>query len=212
MNIYYVVYIRGEVVADCLNAIRCLIKPETKHPVHITVRGPYSHEINIELFNKKTWGIPLILDSVGRFTNPGQHVVFLACNAPRLESIWWKPDYSFVPHLTLYNGTSQKQADEIFSVANQYTYRLYFKARKLEPLIIGGKQSSPRPVNFNENNISIIAQERVSHESMATLSHQQKLNAMSALLQCLSCISDVYPYNAAELTWRSWKEFWQYEI
>lgn len=212
MKVYYVVYIRGEVIADCLNAILCLIKPKTKHRAHITVRGPYTQEIDIELLNKQAWGIHLMLDGVGRFTNPGQHVVYLSCNAPKLERIWWKPNYSFVPHLTLYNGTSQEQADEIFDIANQYTYRLFFKAVKLEPFIIGGQRSHLRPISFNEDNISAIAQERISHQTIITLSCRQKLNAINTILRNLSYISDVYPHDTIGLTWKNWEEFWKKQI
>ena len=212
MNIYYVVYVRGEVVADCLNAIRCLIKPDTKHPVHITVRGPYSHEINIELFNKKTWGIPLTLNGVGKFINQDQHVVFLGCNAPKLESIWWKPDYSFVPHLTLYNGTLQNTADEIFAIANQYTYRLYFKAIRLEPLIVGAQHRGLQRTSFDENRISAIAQEHVSRQTVVTLPYRQKLNAIDMILRHLSRVSDVYPHDIIGLSWKNWEEFWKNEI
>lgn len=212
MKVYYVVYIKGEVVADCLNAVLCLIKPTVKHPAHITVRGPYSHEIDIESFNTKAYGIPMTLDGVGRFTNQGQHVVFLACNAPKLKNIWWKPDYSFVPHLTLYNGTSRDAADEIFNIANRYTYRLFLKARELELLIVGGEHSSLRPVSFDEHNISLIAQEHVSRESMATLPHRQKLDTINMILRCLSRISDFYPYDTPELTWEHWGELGKNQI
>lgn len=209
MEIYYVVYIRGEVVADCLNAIRCLIKPKTKHPAHITVRGPYAQEIDIGPFNKQVSGIPLLLNGVGRFINPGQHVVYLSCDAPKLKDIWWKPDYSFVPHLTLYNGTSQEQADEIFDIANQYTYRLCFKAIRLEPLIIGGEPHRSRRARFDENRISAIAKERVSQETIATSSYRQKINAINLLLQHLSRVSDVYPHDTIGLNWKNWEEFWR---
>lgn len=207
MKIYYVVYIKGEVVADCLNAILCLIKPKVKHPAHITVRGPYAKGIDIEPFNKQAWGIPLLLDGVGRFTNPGQHVVYLSCNAPKLKDVWWKPDYSFVPHLTLYNGTSQEQADEIFAIANQYTYRLCFKATRLEPLAIGGEPSSLRPINFNENKISAIAQEHISRKTVTTLLYAQKLHAVNVILQYLSHVSRVYLHDIVKLTWKNWEMF-----
>lgn len=206
MKIYYVVYIKGEVVADCLNAILCLIKPEVKHPAHITIRGPYTQEITIESFNTKARQIPMILDGMGRFTNPEQHVVFLACNAPQLKNIWWKPDYSFVPHLTLYNGTSQDFADEIFNIANQYTYQLCLKARKLEPLIIGKERRHLRPVSFDENKISVIAQGRVSRETIPILSHHQRLIAIDMILQHLSHISHIYSDDIIKLTWKRWEK------
>lgn len=206
MKIYYVVYIKGEVVADCLNAILCLIKPEVKHPAHITIRGPYTQEINIEPFNTQARQIPMILDGMGRFTNPEQHVVFLACDAPQLKNIWWKPDYSFVPHLTLYNGTSQKQADEISHIANQYTYRLCLKARKLEPLIIGKERRHLRQVDFDENKISAITQGHISRETIPILSHHQRLNAIDMILQHLSHISGIYPHDIIKLTWKHWEK------
>lgn len=207
MNVYYVVYIKGEVVADCLNAILCLIKPEVKHPAHITVRGPYAQEVTMEPFNIQARQIPIILDGIGRFTNPEQHVVFLACNAPQLKNIWWKPDYSFVPHLTLYNGTSQKEADEIFSIANQYIYRLCLKARILEPLIIGRERRHLRHVSFDEHKISVITQGYISRETLPLLSHHQRLNAINMILQYLSRISNVYPYDIIKLTWKHWETF-----
>lgn len=212
MKIYYVVYIRGEVVTDCLNAIICLIKPNAKHPAHITVRGPYTQEIDMESFNKKARQIPMTLDNVGRFTNPEQHVVFLACNAPQLKNIWWKPDYSFVPHLTLYNGTSQKQADEIFAIANQYTYRLCFKARTLEPLIIGRERPHLRQISFDENKISMITQGHFSRETVPILSHRQRLDAVNILLRHLSHISRIYPHDTIRLTWKNWEECWKNQI
>ncbi|MDP3770458.1 MAG: 2'-5' RNA ligase family protein [bacterium] len=200
--IFYVVYVKGEVIADCLNAILFLAKPSIKHRAHITVRGPYEQTCDMSAINASFDTIPIVLDGVGRFTNPDQHVVYLSCKAKGLEPIAWRSDFpSYIPHLTLYSGPSPELADEIYAIANRYQYHISLYATKLEPLIVRGRGAPFSSVAFNGKQVSVIAGHDIRAVLVPTLSLHQRLGAIDRLCKYVSQISEIYKGRLKSLTW-----------
>lgn len=85
---------------------------EPRHPVHLTLRGPYRREVPPKVLQKLRTtlrGEVLHIGGVGRFTNRHEEVVFLDVDSPSLRTVWWKRDYpikahGYRPHISLYRG------------------------------------------------------------------------------------------------------------
>ena len=85
---------------------------EPRHPVHLTLRGPYRREVPPKILKKlrqTLQGEVLHIGGVGRFTNRDEEVVFLGVDSPSLRTVWWKRDYpikshGYRPHISLYRG------------------------------------------------------------------------------------------------------------
>lgn len=94
---------------------------EPRHPVHLTVRGPYRREVGRRVLEKcrhTLYGDALRIGDIGRFSNPGQEVVFLHVDSPNLRRVWWKPNYpitkyGYTPHISLYRGVDAAFADRL---------------------------------------------------------------------------------------------------
>ena len=92
---------------------------EPRHPVHLTVRGPYRREVGrrvLDKYRRTLCNDTLRIGDVGRFTNPGQEVVFFGVDSPNLRRVWWKPNYpikryGYTPHISLYRGTDAAYAN-----------------------------------------------------------------------------------------------------
>jgi hypothetical protein len=88
-------------------------------PVHLTVRGPYNGPLSsktIELCREEMRYDVLKIANVGRFSNPGEEVVYFQVDSPHLRNIWYKPtykisEYGFHPHLSVYRGRDGHWAD-----------------------------------------------------------------------------------------------------
>lgn len=93
-----------------------------KHPVHLTVRGPYSSGVPkriLETCRRRMEHDVLRICGVGRFRNPGEEVVFLRVESPNLRRVWYKPDYpierfGFNPHISVYRGADSSLAESIY--------------------------------------------------------------------------------------------------
>lgn len=98
---------------------RIMTGVEPRHPVHLTVRGPYRQPIAGAVLKKYREILShdtLRIGDVGRFANPDQEVVFLRVDSPNLRKIWWKPsypikDFGYKPHISLYRGNDASFAD-----------------------------------------------------------------------------------------------------
>src|SRR5262249_12597096 len=112
--------------------------PKTKHPAHITVRGPYQDYQDPREWTTKLKGQPVEIGEVGTFFEKDQHTVFLGVSSPAIRSIWHKPDYpDSNPHLTLYDGTSRSFAESLRQVITGKDPRFTFLATGVEPIVSG---------------------------------------------------------------------------
>ena len=92
---------------------------EPRHPVHVTLRGPYMRRIAPEILEKSRETLcqdTLRIGGVGRFRQP-EEVVFFRVDSPNLRKVCWKRDYpkrdGYEPHISLYRGRDATFADQV---------------------------------------------------------------------------------------------------
>lgn len=96
--------------------------------IHITVRGPYSSAISPKKI--KDWKTQLgdqgiVIQGTGRFKNKKECVVYLKIQCKNLKKIWYKPEYpEYNPHISIYRGSDQKLADDIYEFLKRVNIKL----------------------------------------------------------------------------------------
>ena len=136
-----------------------LADAEPRHPVHLTLRGPYEGEIArdvLDKFRDTLCNDTLRICDVGRFTNPDQEVVFLRVDSQNLRKVWWKPsypirDYGCTPHISLYRGRDAMFADRVADFLRREPLELFCADHRLR---VHPRNSLPfgfgRPPAFEE--------------------------------------------------------------
>lgn len=112
-------------------------------PAHLTVRGPYRSPLSASEVAKWSGAMKhavLEIRGLGRFSNPGEEVVFLSVDSPHLRDIWWKPDYpieeyGFNPHLSLYRGPDRRLADRLVGFSLLHELRFLCAEFALVPFV-----------------------------------------------------------------------------
>ncbi len=100
-----------------LDLVRVVLNPSTRRRAHISLCGPYEQPLREEVvrdLDRSTRGVTLHIDGIGMFENAKERTVFLSCVPTRsLEVLWDKPQSSFSPHVTLYDGPDIPLAQEL---------------------------------------------------------------------------------------------------
>lgn len=138
MRVFYSVYVPSGKARTLLDAIRLIANPATKHPAHITVRGPYSDYQDPRRWSALIQGQQVRVGGVGTFFGPNQNTVLLRVEAPAIQAVWYKPDFSdYNPHITIYDGGSRSFAESLQDVLKNHDLTFAFRATGLEPLVSG---------------------------------------------------------------------------
>ena len=136
---------------------------EPRHPVHVTLRGPYARRVAPEVLKKTREALctdTLRIGGIGRFRKPDE-VVFLRVDSPNLRKVCWKRDYpkkeGYEPHISLYRGHDAAFADRVadflarealeFS-CTEYTLWVHRRAG------LHLESSEDRAVGFDEGGVS----------------------------------------------------------
>lgn len=138
MRVFYVIHIAEPFIQAALNVVRYLSNPAVKHAAHITVRGPYDELQDVVELSSFIADKRIRIDGVSTFYGPSQNTVYLACDAPELAYVWWKPDYGFNPHLTLYDGDDVIFARQLEALMVRLQVRFSFRATELQTIISSG--------------------------------------------------------------------------
>ena len=92
---------------------------EPRHPVHVTLRGPYVRRVasaTIEKSRETLSRDTLRIGGLGRFRKP-EEIVFFRVDSPNLRKVCWKRDYpkknGYEPHISLYRGRDAMFADQV---------------------------------------------------------------------------------------------------
>jgi hypothetical protein len=187
MKIFYVLHIREQMLADCIDAIRFICNPAEKQRAHLTVRGPYKRRIDVKAISKRITGDTVSIDSVGNFFTFGQNTVFFNCSAPELKNVWNKPHFPFNPHITMYDGDSREFALRLYSTVSRYDYSLKFKANELEPIASRkGQASMALALAFNTRIVRQLAGERIETRAVAGLSEEHRLRLVGQICEHLA--------------------------
>jgi len=104
---FYVVYLGDPALQIALDTIRLVANPSAKGLAHITLRGPCSEPPEYETTKLSIEGSEARVTKIGDFFEDGQNTVYLACDSRFFVDRWYKPDYGYQPHITLYDGPSR---------------------------------------------------------------------------------------------------------
>lgn len=190
MRIFYVIYIKDEILGSYLNAIRYLGNPNEKNDAHITVRGAYKKSLNnIQKYNSIVKGDKVIIRSVGKFFDKDQNTVYLTCESKNLKKVWQKFDYGFNPHITLYDGKSRDFAIKLVEILNSHLINFTFIVNELSELRIMKGQSDYRlRLDANIGYIKLIIGSKLSHNDVEKMGEQKRLELIDKLTFNLSFI------------------------
>lgn len=123
---YFVfLYPEPEAIRELLDLAVYLLNPDEKWRAHVTVAGPYSNPNNLPRNRGFVEKISLI--GAGQFRSETQNTVFIKVGSANLRNFWDKPDFSFTPHLTLYDGNNSSLADSLYTalVATRMWLKFY---------------------------------------------------------------------------------------
>lgn len=190
---FCVLYIPGDELAGCIDAVRFLANPAVKHRAHITVRGPYERPTPVDKLNQMLAGNVVTVTGIGRFVGDRQQTVFLDCEGNRLRSVWWKRDFGYQPHITLYDGADAALAEAIAAAAARFRYQISFVGDRLQWL-----ESKPgRPAvgmsayydGWISDLVRSVTGEWVRADDLSALSQVRRLQLITALLEHLAGLS-----------------------
>jgi hypothetical protein len=129
---------------------------------------------------------------VGTFFGDRQNTVFLHCSCPNFLPIWYKPDYGYNPHITLYDGTSRAFAEALCDVAEQYPLRYSFRVKELEPLVsIHNDPRSPIREQFESTILAELIGDRLTLEEIDSMDDTQRLECVARIARQLSLFTKV---------------------
>ena len=78
------------------------------------------------------------------FLNQNQNTVYLRCSSPELSQVWYKPNYPYNPHLTLYDGNDRGFANDLLAGLSSCTKRFTVNARGVDCMVsIKGERVLP---------------------------------------------------------------------
>ncbi len=137
-KVFYTVYLPQGRERTLLDAIRLFARPSTRHPAHITLRGPYEDYHDPRDWSAKARGQTAFVGGVGIFKNAGKTAVFLQVDAPALKALKHTPEYpDSPPHLTLYDGDSPDFAASLMAMMEARNPQFEFTATEVEPMVQG---------------------------------------------------------------------------
>ena len=188
---FHVLYVPEGLVADCINAIRVFANPAEKHRAHITVRGPYYRSGNqVSTTSRLIEGAEINIRGPGNFLDSGQNTVFLRCESPSLENAWYKPDYEFNPHITLYDGVSCEFARKLWEIVSRRTYEFSFVAGPLVPLVSSrrGQGGMELRADLNLQLLQMVTGLNINGQTIESLGQDARLEAIGKLCDYLSTV------------------------
>lgn len=146
--LFYGVKIKDKDLSFFFDALRFLAQPDALRHSHITVRGPYQRQINIEPYIRERLG-DLGIISPGNFFYSNQNTVFLHCEIVGIRDIWNKPSYQDgIVHLTVYDGSDRDDAQHVNQLLHQYQWNIW--TRPTELMLLEKKTVSTEALNILE--------------------------------------------------------------
>ena len=95
----------------------------SKSPVHVTVRGPYRTEPDVEHLKQLASGVRgqgVRIIGAGYFSHGKKFSVFLRAESAVFRDLWWKPDFppkagDIQPHVTIFESDNRQFALEVLT-------------------------------------------------------------------------------------------------
>lgn len=186
-RVFYVVYVRDELLQHILDAIRYLADPSEKTRAHVTIRGPYKQRLSFGERTKAMDKSDFTVTGVDSFFGPDQNTVFFTLLAPNLEKLWNKPDYpDSRPHLTIYDGDSREFAQRLSSRLRDLRPTFRFKPTSLKPLCTNkGQNSFELRAAYDETLVNRLTGRCVAADDVPDLSAEQRVRLIESLCEHL---------------------------
>jgi hypothetical protein len=188
MPVFYGLYVGDEKLAAAFDLIRFFGEPNFVRRAHITVRGPYTERLPLEI--ERNWRgkhYQIHFSGPGSFFSVVQNTVFIKCDIPGIETVWNKPDYGggITPHLTLYDGRDSGFGYKLFDMLKLNDWNFFVDATEL--MVIQAK-AQPRHLNdleIHQNLHNEILSRPINYRSVRTLDTSQRLVYISWVLRFL---------------------------
>ncbi len=186
IRVFYCVYVPPGRNSTLLDTIRLVANPATKHPAHITVRGPYPDYQDPRAWSGAVQGQQVHVGGVGTFFGPGQNTVLLKVEAPVIQALWHKPDYpEYNPHLTIYDGDSRTFAEALRDVLEPCDSVFTFPAMGLEALVSGNGRP-PLRCFYDPEDVATFLGRPVSRAEIDAADESTRLSWIAALAEQLT--------------------------
>lgn len=186
IQVLYCVFIPPGKARTLLDAIRLIANPATKHPAHITVRGPYDDYQDPRKWSAEVKGQLIQVGGVGDFFQPRQNTVLLKVESPAVKAIWHKPDYpGYNPHVTIYDGDSRPFAEALRNALKMHDPTFAFQATGIEALVSGSGLRALRHF-FSPKDIAPILGRQISLDEIDAADDATRLSWIDTLAEQLS--------------------------
>jgi len=132
--IIYAVKIEDIRLSSILNFVKYLCAPNSKTEIHLSLQGPFKspHDPGrIQKLNDIIRNASIKVDGFGNFFPYNQNTVYLRCNSNAIKKVWKKDGYSYMPHLTLYDGNDSDFANELYESLKKLDIDISFRASNL---------------------------------------------------------------------------------
>jgi hypothetical protein len=180
---FHIVRLGDEELQAALDMIIYCANPAAKLGAHITVRGPYS---SLKAASEYCFDITgQRLHILGpEFFNNSNRVIYLRCAADSLRSHWWKSDFPYNPHLTLYDGPDLRLANELYesSAASRMIGTVPAgPAEIISTATLGSFALAQNGVDFHL--LSQLSRQTLSHQHVLELSQGERTQILRGLCQ-----------------------------
>jgi hypothetical protein len=179
---FYAIFIGDPFLQRSLDVLRLLANPDEKWPAHITVRGPYSEELEIDPKILAVEGKTVRITGVGDFFDSSQNTVYLKCQSRVLRQVWDKPHFGYCPHITLYDGSSRPFARHLKDVLSGCPLQISFPATGLTRLVSRkGERKNLLLDGVESMGVSWLLHEHYTTEDLPTLDGKTRLLLISKI-------------------------------
>lgn len=186
IRVLYCVYVPPGKIRTLLDAIRLIANPATKHPAHITVRGPYSDYRDPRTWSNTVQGQRVHVGGIGTFFGPSQNTVLVKVESPAIKALWHKPDYpEYSPHLTIYDGDSRVFAEALRDILESRDPKFTFHATGMEPMVSGNGRHPLRHF-FNPEDVAPLLGQSISVAEIDAADESTRLAWITALAELLA--------------------------
>lgn len=176
MRYFYVTYVAEPDLQIALDAIRLLADPTENTLAHITIQGPYSELPTQPLATLALEGQVVRVLRTGDFFRSNQNTVFLECECDGFHERWFKPNYEYRPHITIYDGPSRAFARQLRKLLSRHPAELTFHSTGLALLrSMRGQFRESLRQSIDTVGLSWLLSEQVTAEDVVQMSEQRRL-------------------------------------
>ena len=182
---FQIAFFQFEQIQKLLDMMIYVLNPAEKLPAHVTLKGPFKAEASASRNPSNVYGASISIVGTGRFPQP-QLTVFLRCDASAIKENWWKPNYGYQPHITIYDGDSAGISSGAFSILNNM--RIFARISLGRTVVYAsqvGQKSMMLPLAIDYEQLSLITRRSFTANHSGELTVQDRLDCLSLVAQCL---------------------------